>query len=72
MSGWLEGSLEGPDHEINWRMVDEELHRHFDEQLSPIGAFLDGCATYELMAAFWLTTDQDPLSTAPVAAVALN
>ena len=41
-------------------MVDDELHRHFNEQLAAMGAFLDGRVTYELMAEFWPTADQDP------------
>jgi dihydrofolate reductase len=44
-------------------MVDEELHRHFNEELGAMGAFLDGRVTYELMAEFWPTADADPEST---------
>ncbi len=47
-------------------MVDDELHRHFNEQLSAMGAFLNGRVTYELMAGFWPTADTDPSSTAPM------
>jgi dihydrofolate reductase len=47
-------------------MVDDELHRHFNEQLSAMGAFLDGRVTYELMAGFWPTADTDPSSTGPM------
>ena len=55
--------MEGPERELDWHLVDEELHRHFNEQLSVMGAFLDGRVTYELMAEFWPTADQDPSST---------
>jgi dihydrofolate reductase len=67
MSVSLDGFMEGPNREIDWHLVDEELHRHFNEQLRAMGAFLDGRVTYELMAEFWPTADQDPASTGPVA-----
>jgi dihydrofolate reductase len=66
MSVSLDGFMEGPDRELDWHMVDDELHRHFNEQLGAMGAFLDGRVTYELMAGFWPTADADPASTAPM------
>ena len=66
MSVSLDGFMEGPDRELDWHMVDDELHRHFNEQLSAMGAFLDGRVTYELMAEFWPAADEDPSSTPPV------
>ena len=62
----LDGFFEGPDGELDWQLVDDELHWHFNEQLSGAGAFLNGRVTYELMAAFWPTADRDPSSTAPM------
>ncbi len=59
----LDGFFEGPNGEIDWHLVDEELHSHFNEQLASRGAFLDGRVTYDLMAGFWPTADQDPSST---------
>jgi dihydrofolate reductase len=56
----LDGYIEGPDRDIDWHMVDEELHSHFNEQLGAMGAFLDGRITYQLMADFWPTADQYP------------
>lgn len=58
----LDGYIEGPDREIDWHRVDEELHQHFNDELRTMGAFLDGRVTYELMAGFWPTADQDPSS----------
>jgi len=66
MSVSLDGFIEGPDHDLGWHMVDDELHSHFNEQLRGMGAFLDGRVTYELMAGFWPTADADPSSTGPM------
>jgi dihydrofolate reductase len=62
----LDGFIEGPQRDISWHRVDDELHRHFNEELRTMGAFLSGRVTYELMAAFWPTADKDPSSTAPM------
>ena len=66
MSVSLDGFFEGPCRELDWQMVDDELHAHFNEQLSAMGAFLDGRVSYELMAGFWPTADTDPSSTGPM------
>jgi dihydrofolate reductase len=66
MSVSLDGFIEGPNRELDWHLVDDELHTHFNQELSKMGAFLDGRVTYELMAAFWPTADADPSSTAPM------
>ncbi|WP_371478251.1 dihydrofolate reductase family protein [Kitasatospora sp. NBC_00315] len=67
MSVSLDGFFEGPDREIDWHLVDDELHRHFNEQCGVMGAFLEGRVTHELMAAFWPTADADPTAPEPVA-----
>jgi dihydrofolate reductase len=67
MSISLDGYIEGPDREIDWHQVDDQLHDHFNEQLAAMGAFLSGRVTYELMAEFWPTADADPASTRPMA-----
>jgi dihydrofolate reductase len=66
MSVSLDGFIEGPNRELDWHMVDDELHTHFNEQLEAMGAFLNGRVTYELMAGFWPTADTDPSSTRPM------
>jgi dihydrofolate reductase len=66
MSVSLDGFIEGPHRELDWHMVDDELHGHFNEQLRVMGAFLNGRVTYELMAGFWPTADADPSSTKPM------
>jgi len=62
MSVSVDGYFERPDRRIDWHMVDEELHAHFNEELAAMSAFLDGRVTYEGMAEFWPTADRDPES----------
>jgi dihydrofolate reductase len=62
----LDGFIEGPEGELDWHMVDDEVHRHFNDVLRGMGAFLDGRVTYELMAGFWPTADEDPASSEPM------
>src|SRR3954453_15521275 len=42
----LDGYFEGPDHDLSWHLVDEELHAHFNEQLATNSAFMEGRVTY--------------------------
>ncbi|MGC0421233.1 dihydrofolate reductase family protein [Embleya sp. AB8] len=62
----LDGFIEGPQREIGWHRVDDELHRHMNEQLAGMGALLSGRVTHELMAGFWPTADADPASSGTV------
>jgi dihydrofolate reductase len=62
----VDGYMEGPNREIDWHMVDDELHRHMNGWLSGADSFLEGRVTYELMAEFWPTADQDPAATPTV------
>ncbi|WP_031518734.1 dihydrofolate reductase family protein [Streptomyces sp. NRRL F-5123] len=66
MSVSLDGFMEGPNREIDWHLVDDELHGYFNDQLRDMGAFLDGRVTYELMAEYWPTADEDPQAPDPV------
>ena len=60
MSVSLDGYLEGPDREIDWHVVDAELHQHFNDELRMMGCFIEGRVTYELMEGYWPTADQEP------------
>ncbi len=62
----LDGYIETPDRDISWGRVDEELHRHFNDELRKMSAFISGRVTYELMAAFWPTAADDPANPAPM------
>ncbi|MFI5470602.1 dihydrofolate reductase family protein [Streptomyces cacaoi] len=56
----LDGYIEGPDGDISWHQVDEELHQHFNDKVRELGGLLSGRTTHELMAAYWPTADADP------------
>ena len=60
----LDGFIEGPNREIDWHLVDDELHQHMNDELGSMGAFLHGRVVYELMADFWPTADADPAAPA--------
>jgi dihydrofolate reductase len=60
MSVSVDGYMEGPNRDIDWHMVDDELHRHMNGWLGAAGVFLEGRVTYQLMAEFWPTADQNP------------
>lgn len=58
----VDGFFEGPDRELDWHRMDEELHTHVNDVLRGMGGFLSGRVNWELMAAFWPTADADPAS----------
>jgi dihydrofolate reductase len=55
MSVSLDGFIETPNREIDWVIVDEELHTFFNDQARKMGTFLYGRRMYELMVDFWPT-----------------
>jgi len=67
MSVSVDGFFEGPARELDWHLVDDELHGHFNEELAAMSAFLDGRVNHELMAEFWPTADADPANAGPMA-----
>ncbi|MFI1923130.1 MULTISPECIES: dihydrofolate reductase family protein [unclassified Streptomyces] len=67
MSMSLDGYIEGPDRDISWHQVDDELHQHFNDMVGELGALLSGRTTYELMADYWPTADADPDTPATMA-----
>jgi dihydrofolate reductase len=58
----LDGFIETPKREIDWILIDEELHTHVNNQESAVDTYLYGRRMYELMAGFWPTADEDPLA----------
>jgi dihydrofolate reductase len=61
----VDGFMEGPDHSLDWPIIDEELHCFVNQEIKPWDAFLYGRRSYELMADYWPTADTNPAS-APV------
>ncbi|GAA1241335.1 dihydrofolate reductase family protein [Kitasatospora nipponensis] len=62
----LDGYMAGPDRELDWHRVDDEVHAYINDRVRSMGAFLNGRVMYELMADFWPTADADPAAGAPV------
>ena len=56
----VDGFFEGLDGGIDWHLVDEELHQHFNDWLRDMSAFMEGRVTYEMMEAYWPTADEEP------------
>jgi dihydrofolate reductase len=60
MSISIDGYMEGPERQIDWHAVDEELHTYFNDRIRQAGALLGGRVTHQLMESFWPEADQDP------------
>jgi dihydrofolate reductase len=59
----LDGFIEGPNRELDWHVIDEELHRFINDQQSEFDTYLYGRRLYEVMT-YWETADQNPASPA--------
>jgi dihydrofolate reductase len=59
MSVSLDGFIESANGDLNWTLVDQELHQHFNDLERATDIFLYGRRLYETMAAFWPTADED-------------
>jgi dihydrofolate reductase len=58
----LDGYFEGPNHEIDWHLVDDEFNAYAVETLNATEVLIMGRRNYELMASYWPTaTDNDPV-----------
>jgi dihydrofolate reductase len=60
MSVSLDGFVETTNRSLDWVLIDEELHRFFNDQARGMGTFLYGRRLYQLMADYWPTADADP------------
>jgi dihydrofolate reductase len=49
----LDGFFEGPHHEIDWHVVDDEFNQYAWEMCSRADTLVFGRVTYQLMADFW-------------------
>lgn len=61
MSVSLDGYAEGPNHQIDWHLVDDEFNAYAVEMLNASDVLIMGRKTYELMAGYWpIAADNDP------------
>jgi dihydrofolate reductase len=59
----LDGFIETTDHRLDWTLIDDELHRWFNDRERSLDATLYGRRLWEVMAAHWPTAEEDPSST---------
>ena len=45
----IDGFIEGPNRELDWVVIDEELHTFVNDQASEMGAFLYGPRMYDII-----------------------
>ncbi len=62
MNVTLDGFMEGPEHDLSWSDVDDEVHMWFSNRMREIGASLYGRRLYETMS-YWPTAESDPNAT---------
>ena len=55
----LDGFIEGPGQNLDWHIIDEELHTFINDQQRQIDTYLFGRRMYEVMV-YWDTADKDP------------
>jgi len=66
----LDGFFEGPNHEIDWHVVDDEFNQYAIEFSKSIDFLLFGRKTYELMANYW--SSENALRDDPIVAEFMN
>lgn len=55
----LDGFTAGPSRNLDWHIIDEELHSFINDQQSTIDTYLFGRRMYEVMT-YWDTAEADP------------
>jgi dihydrofolate reductase len=56
----VDGFIDGPNQDLSWHVIDEELHSFANQQARSIDTALYGRRLYQLMNEFWPTADADP------------
>src|SRR4051812_32952148 len=56
----LDGFVAGPNGEMNWIKVDEELFDHVGKRVSESDTALYGRVTYDMMESYWPTAGDEP------------
>jgi len=57
----LDGFIEGLNRNLDWHIVNEELHKYVNDQQGEIDTYLYGRRMYEAMS-YWETADKNPSS----------
>jgi dihydrofolate reductase len=60
MSLSLDGYFEGPNHDISWHRIDDEVNKFAIRQLRETDLFLWGRRIYQLMEGYWPRAAEDP------------
>jgi dihydrofolate reductase len=63
MSVSLDGFVDSPEHTLDWVLVDEELHRVFNDEAREARTGLYGRRMWELMGGYWPYVHDDPDAT---------
>src|SRR5947199_3974646 len=56
----LDGFVAGPNGEMNWIKVDEEIFDHIGKRIGETDTALYGRVTYEMMQNYWPTAGNEP------------
>ena len=56
----LDGFFEGPNKELDWHIVDEEVKEYAKDLLNNVDTLLFGRVTYQLMADYWPAAATNP------------
>jgi dihydrofolate reductase len=56
----LDGFVAGPNGEMNWIKVDEEIFDHIGKRISETDAAMYGRITYQMMEGYWPTAGDEP------------
>lgn len=56
----LDGFVAGPNREMNWIKVDEEIFDHIGKRISETDTAMYGRATYQMMESYWPTAGDEP------------
>lgn len=59
----LDGFVAGPNGEMNWIKVDEEIFDHVGKRIGKTDSALYGRTTYQMMEAYWPTAADKPSAT---------
>jgi len=62
----LDGFIARPNGDLDWILIDEELHTFANEQAREVDTELYGRRLWEVMVAYWPTADQNPAAPAYV------